>query len=258
MENKICGHCKKDLPINNYYKNKQQKNGYSSWCKICEREKKIKYRESNKELFKQKRHEQYLKNKEHEDARNKKYNQKHKEKLQKYAKEFYKENSEYYKNLNHDWYIKNKEKYDANKKIYYKNNKEKILARQKEYKIKFKSEIAKRLRNRHHERKREDVIYALKIIVRQVIRDSLRRKKYKKCDKTFVILGCDINFFKNYIESKFDKNMSWENYGSYWWFDHIVPLDSAITQEDVIKLNHYTNFQPLFWRDNIIKSNKII
>jgi hypothetical protein len=46
--------------------------------------------------------------------------------------------------------------------------------------------------------------------------------------------------------------MTWENYGLYnkqfnygWDIDHIVPLASAITEEDVIKLNHYTNLQPL-------------
>ena len=49
--------------------------------------------------------------------------------------------------------------------------------------------------------------------------------------------------------------MSWENYGNWsgiatklnhsWDLDHIVPLASAICEEDIIRLNHYTNFQPL-------------
>jgi hypothetical protein len=51
---------------------------------------------------------------------------------------------------------------------------------------------------------------------------------------------------------KFEIWMSWNNYGLYngelnygWDIDHIVPLDSEETEEDIIKLNHYTNLQPL-------------
>ena len=59
--------------------------------------------------------------------------------------------------------------------------------------------------------------------------------------------------FKLYIESKFEPWMTWENQGKYesgklnygWDLDHIVPLDSADTEEEILKLNHYTNIQPL-------------
>jgi len=49
--------------------------------------------------------------------------------------------------------------------------------------------------------------------------------------------------------------MNWFNYGNWngipnkknvsWEIDHIMPLDSAKTEEDIIRLNHYTNLQPL-------------
>ena len=51
--------------------------------------------------------------------------------------------------------------------------------------------------------------------------------------------------------------MSWANRGE-WHIDHIIPLSSAKTEEDVIRLNHYTNFRPLWKEDNQIKSNKIM
>jgi hypothetical protein len=51
--------------------------------------------------------------------------------------------------------------------------------------------------------------------------------------------------------------MNWENQGTYWHMDHIIPISSAETEEDVYRLNHYTNFQPLYWLDNLRKGNKV-
>jgi len=75
---------------------------------------------------------------------------------------------------------------------------------------------------------------------------------YKKLTKTEIILGCIFEEFKQYLESKFEPWMTWENQGLYngklnygWDIDHIIPISSAKTEEDVIKLNHFTNLQPL-------------
>ena len=60
--------------------------------------------------------------------------------------------------------------------------------------------------------------------------------------------------------------MTWENKGKYngevnygWDIDHIIPVSSGMTEEEVVKLNHFTNLQPLcckinrdIKRDNII------
>ena len=48
--------------------------------------------------------------------------------------------------------------------------------------------------------------------------------------------------------------MNWDNIH----LDHIKPLATAKTEEDVILLNHYTNFQPLLAKDNLNKGKKII
>lgn len=75
------------------------------------------------------------------------------------------------------------------------------------------------------------------------------------------IIGCDWTTFKQHIESKFYPNpttgepMTWDNYGKNGWhIDHIVPLCSAQSVEDLIRLSHYTNLQPLWAQDNIKKS----
>ena len=59
--------------------------------------------------------------------------------------------------------------------------------------------------------------------------------------------------------------MSWDNYGKYngefnygWDIDHIKPISSAKTKEEIIKLNHYTNLRPLCSKENLDKKDKFI
>lgn len=93
--------------------------------------------------------------------------------------------------------------------------------------------------------------------VRQLIYTSFKRgsNQFKKTSKTENILGCSMEEFRIYIESKFTSGMNFENYGK-WHLDHIKPLALAESKEDVILLNHYTNFQPLWAADNISKGAK--
>ena len=79
--------------------------------------------------------------------------------------------------------------------------------------------------------------------------------KFKKSAKTEIILGCTVLEFRNYIESKFIDGMNWKNQGK-WHLDHIKPLALGTNEEEVIELNHYTNFQPLWAIDNLRKGSK--
>ena len=86
----------------------------------------------------------------------------------------------------------------------------------------------------------------------------LKTKGVRKTNKTFDIVGCSPEFLKEYIENKFTEGMSWVLMGKHIHIDHIIPLSSAKTEEDVYKLCHYTNLQPLWAEDNLKKSSKII
>ena len=103
---------------------------------------------------------------------------------------------------------------------------------------------------------KSDSLFKLKSSIRNRINSSLKRGGFNKNSKTSEILGCSFEEFKLHLESLFIENMNWDNQGE-WHLDHIIPVSFAKTEEEVIKLNHYTNFQPLWAEDNIKKSNKI-
>ena len=110
---------------------------------------------------------------------------------------------------------------------------------------------------------KNDYLYRLTNNIRDLIYKSIKNKGYTKKSRTSEILGC--SEFRLYIESKFEDWMTWENKGLYngelncgWDIDHIIPLSGAITEEDVIRLNHYTNLQPLCSKVNRdIKKDKL-
>jgi len=102
-----------------------------------------------------------------------------------------------------------------------------------------------------------DPIFKMKRHIRTMIRKSIKKGEYTKQSKTYDILGIDYKGFKNHIENLFIDGMNWNNHGK-WHYDHIVPLVSANTYEEIIKLNHYTNIQPLWAKDNLKKGSKIL
>jgi hypothetical protein len=107
------------------------------------------------------------------------------------------------------------------------------------------------------DRSKKDNLYKATLVARQVIRKSISRGGYKKSSRTEHILGCDYETFKKHIESLFVEGMSWQN-RSKWHIDHIIPISLAQNEQGLLKLNHYTNLQPLWETDNIIKSAKVI
>lgn len=101
-------------------------------------------------------------------------------------------------------------------------------------------------------------LFYFKEMCRKITRGAFVRKGFKKTTKTAELLGCDWLTFKIHIESKFQEGMAWENHSFMGWhIDHIIPLDTAKTPEEVAILSHYTNLQPLWSKDNWDKGTKI-
>lgn len=104
-------------------------------------------------------------------------------------------------------------------------------------------------------RRKTDSLFKLKGNIKSLIFMSFKNKFTKKSKKTIEILGCTFEEFKIHLEKQFDDKMNWNNQGTYWQLDHIKPISLASDEQELIKLNHYTNFQPLYWVDNQKKSN---
>lgn len=110
------------------------------------------------------------------------------------------------------------------------------------------------------ERKRRrdtDPVYALTARTRSLVSGAFRRQGLRKAEKTEVILGCSIEAFAAHIERQFLPGMTWVN-RALWHIDHIVALATAVTEEDVIALNHFTNLRPLWKPDNLTKRDKAL
>lgn len=153
------------------------------------------------------------------------------------------------KEYNKQWQIKNREYVREKAKEYNSNNSEKINKRRREY---------------TKNRREKDVNFKMVCDIRTLITGTFKRAckgQYKKSQRTEDILGCTILEFLTYLEALFVEGMSFENHGNCekcWHIDHKIPISSAKTEEDIYKLNHYTNLQPLWITENLSKKNKIL
>jgi len=150
--------------------------------------------------------------------------------------------------------------YDANSEVrkekskkYYNETKEKkhdiILERNRLWR--------KNNPNYTTERKKIDPTFKLIKNVRRRLKRFLDVNYITKRSQTFEIIGCAPQFLKEHIENQFTNGMSWDLMGKHIHIDHIIPLSSAKTEEELYKLCHYSNLQPLWAEDNLKKSNKI-
>lgn len=218
---KRCSKCNEIKPTVDFNKCNSSKDGFQYKCRTCES---LYYGENIKRVR----------------ERSKKYKENNREDISKKNKEYREKNKDNIKRYQED----NKERLAEYRKKYREANKLKKLKYQKKY---------------QYERRRSDPMFRVVCNLRSRLSTFCKQASLKKNFKTLNSIGISTLEFKIYIESLFVAGMNWSNYGKgdyCWSIDHIKPLCTAKTIEDVYNLNHYTNLQPLWNPDNFSKNGK--
>lgn len=281
MNKHICSTCfqEKELTVVNFEPRKDSKTGFRGQCRDCKKNKTIKpthlkkcvtcgvVKENTSEFFKvetgilngrprskdgltkkclcciQEYKTQYRKdpiNKEHRKQYIKKYKVEKKEFIKSGRRKWYENNKDAVIEKNRQWRINNLEKYQVMSKNYRNKNREKLSEKGRVW---------------ANEKYQTSELHRVKNSLRARVRCF---SKFKKSKPTAEIIGCSWEELVKHLENNFKPGMSWENHGRYGWhIDHIVPLSSAKSIEELHTLNHYTNLQPLWWKDNLSKSDKL-
>lgn len=208
MITKVCSRCKKEKQISEFYPNPRCTLGVEGQCKQCRKEiadmhkeeRKLKDREYNSRPEIKEKRKQYQKI----------YYEQNKEKLKQQAREHYNKNIEQYHEYDRQR-SKTEERITYRRKYnetYYKNNKEKLNAYD---------------RQRHSER-RKDIKYVLGQAVSGGIRRCIGNDKAERHWENLV--GYTFENLAKHLESQFTSEISWDNYGSYWEIDHIIPQNT--------------------------------
>lgn len=162
-------------------------------------------------------------------------------------KAYFEKNKEIIAKWQKEYRKKNKDKVSGWQKKYARKNKDKLYAKNKEY-----------LKQYVKQRAESDSIFKLSIHLRKFVGDSFHRKGFVKSDRCVEITGLSPGDLSAYLIKTFKAN-----YGRQWdgiepvHIDHIIPISTAQTEEDVYRLCHYTNLQLLLPEDNLLKSNKL-
>ena len=153
------------------------------------------------------------------------------------------------------------DKCSENHKKYYLLHRDSIIERVKQYSIDNSESIKQKNKERFQlnkekwnqygkDRAKIDPVYRMKVQMRKLLIKALNGQSKSKT--TEQIIGCTYTELKDHIESQFEAWMTWDNKGLYngdfnygWDIDHIVPLATAKSPEDILYLNHYTNLRPL-------------
>ena len=105
--------------------------------------------------------------------------------------------------------------------------------------------------------------YRLKKLARSRIYNAIKRLEHVEKPRiryrTENMIGCTIEQLKGHLEARFSRGMNWDNHGTHWHIDHIIPMAHfKLTDESqLLAASHYTNMQPMWAAENLAKSDTL-
>jgi len=86
------------------------------------------------------------------------------------------------------------------------------------------------------------------------------RNVLTKKDTTMNYIGCNIQYFREWIEYNFTAEMNWNNYGLFWSIDHIIPVCkfNLSDEDEKFKCWNWSNMMPVTVKYNSSKKNIIM
>lgn len=158
-------------------------------------------------------------------------------------------------------YLKNREKRLEYFSEWQKNKRDYLNEYHRKWREKNMDKHRENKRNYERNRKANDPLYKLISNFRTAIYQVLKESNVEKNKHYFDILQYTPESLIKHLESQFDNNMNWDNYGE-WHVDHKLPITSfnieEMGDEEFMKCWSLENLQPMWGTDNIRKSNKII
>jgi hypothetical protein len=195
------------------------------------------------------------KNKDKKRESDRRYRESHREQIKKMHSDWRERNREHVNEKSRENYYKNPEAHKKRVERYKESHKEQIKEANKKYRIENKDKRTEYETNR----RKNNPKHRFRSSFISLIRHYLRKHGYNRKKTTWEIVGCDFESFLEHIVNQFEEGMTLENYGHHngcWNIDHIIPISTAKTDDDLERLNHYTNLQPMWATENFHKSNK--
>lgn len=155
---------------------------------------------------------------------------------------------------------RNRVKLTMRNKIRRSDNPAKFIKWQKDWRRNHSVNVRKTQCKYARSRRARDINFKIRAVLRARLSKFLLMKKDN--ERSRYLLGCSIEDFRIYLESKFEPGMSWSNYGrgiGKWNIDHIMPCSifDLAKHEHIKRCFHFSNMQPLWFIENLRKSNKL-
>lgn len=112
----------------------------------------------------------------------------------------------------------------------------------------------------YNKKRNSEPNYKLKYALRSNLHSHIRRiENGVKSERTLTYVGCSLDFLKSWFEFQFDQHMTWDNHGTYWHIDHIMPCSSFnLTKNDMLHACYnWSNLRPVNALENLSKGDKV-